>query len=166
MPTITFECPDCGPIERQFSIMEAPPETVLCMTELVDAPDSDCFDATVCGLESARVWEAPEFICDRADQDVDHVPEQFRVSDRVRPETAAEGRRIEKAYQRKLDRTRREVSEAAGSCLAKTHEIPSQLYHGKIRQTGDKSYWLDEKNRNKHKSTRVDTYGRTRRGKG
>lgn len=152
MPTITFECPDCGPFEKQFSIMKAPPKWMGCEE---------------CLARSERVWEAPEFICDRADRDPDHIPKQYRVSDRVKPESAAEGKRIEKAYQAKMERTRRDVAEASGGTpLAKTHEIPAHLYHGKIKQTGDKNYWLDPKNRNKHKSTRVDTGGRNRRGKG
>lgn len=150
MPTITYECL-CGPFERQFSIMKAPPETLEC---------SDCDRAAV------RVWEAPEFICDRADRDPDNVPAQFQVSDGVRPESKEEGIKIEKAYQRKLDRRRRQLAEDGGGAIKHTNSVPSHLYHGKIRQTGDKNYWLDEKNRNKHSSTKIDGYGRARRGKG
>ena len=150
MPTITFDCPECGSAEYSFSIKNRPPERVRCG----------------CGNFAERVWEAPEFICDRADADVDHVPEQFRVSDRVRPESAAEGKRIEKAYQADIEKTRRDNAEGSTKALKQTHKVPSQLYHGKIKQTGDRNYWLDPKNRNKHKSTRVDTGGRNRRGKG
>lgn len=150
MPTITYECQECGECDYSFSIMKPPPSEVVCG----------------CGRYAERVWEAPQFICDRADRDPDHVPEQFRVSDRVKPESKSEGARIEKAYQAKMERTRREVAEGSGSSIKKTNEIPSHLYHGKIRQTGDRNYWLDKKNRDKHKSTRVDTYGRARRGKG
>ena len=74
---------------------------------------------------------------------------------------------LERDADAKMERTRRDVAESSGgAALAKTHEIPAHLYHGKIKQTGDRNYWLDDKNRNKHTSTRVDTYGRSRRGKG
>lgn len=113
-----------------------------------------------------KVWEPCQFICDRSDRDVDTVPPEFQVSNRVKPESAAQGQRLERAYQEQVTSRRRQIAEDGGGAIKQTHSIPAHLYHGKIRQTGDKSYWLDDKNRNKHKSTRVDTYGRSRRGKG
>ena len=113
-----------------------------------------------------RIWEAPEFICDRADRDPDHVPEQFRVSGRVRPESKAEGKRIEKAYEKDLHDHKRKLAEAGSGPLKQDLKVHAHLYHGKVRETGDKSYWLDPKNRAKHKSCRVDNYGRNGRGKG
>lgn len=29
--------------------------------------------------------------------------------------------------------------------------VPADLYHGKIKQTGDKDYWNDKKNLNRHR---------------
>ena len=112
------------------------------------------------GLEVHPVLAHP------ADRDPDHVPEQFRVSERVRPETKAQGRRMEKAYAKDLSDTKRRLAEAGAGPLKQELKIPSHLYHGKIRQTGDKNYWLDAKNRKKHGSCRVDNYGRAGRGKG
>jgi hypothetical protein len=37
-----------------------------------------------------------------------------------------------------------------------THQIPAALHAAKIRETGDRQYWDDPKNRNRHKSCRVD----------
>lgn len=119
-----------------------------------------------CGAAAERLWEMPQFICDRADQDVDVVPPEFQVSDQVTPETVAQGAQVERAYQKQISSRRRQIADDGGGSIKQTHSVPAHLYHGKIRQTGDKSYWLDSKNRNKHKSTRVDTYGRSRRGKG
>jgi hypothetical protein len=155
MPTITYQCddPDCGYIcERQNSIKVQPPDGFPCVSEL------SCMGRMV------RVWEAPQFICDRADADHNHVPEQYRVSDRVVPETAAQGRAIERAHKEKLARTRREVAENPGSSFQKEQEIPAHLYHGKIRQTGDRNYWLQKKNRDKHSAFNVKGYGRSGRG--
>lgn len=28
-----------------------------------------------------------------------------------------------------------------------THSIPAELYYGKVRESGDKHFWSDEKNR-------------------
>lgn len=36
-----------------------------------------------------------------------------------------------------------------------THSIPAELYHGKIRETGDNSYWKDKKNVERHKEWSV-----------
>ena len=40
--------------------------------------------------------------------------------------------------------------------MKKSMQIPAALYHGKIKQTGDRSYWDNPKNRNRHKSCKVD----------
>ena len=73
---------------------------------------------------------------------------------------------MERAYAKKLARTRREVAEGSGSSFQKELEVPAHLYHGKIRETGDKSYWLQQKNRDKHKAFKVTGYGRHGPGKG
>lgn len=36
-----------------------------------------------------------------------------------------------------------------------TNSIPADLYHGKIRETGDRHYWDSPKNRKRHKSTEI-----------
>lgn len=154
MPVIAYLCenPICdeGRIEVRTSIKDVPLAWYPCE----------------CGAAAERLWEMPTFICDRADQDVDTVPPEFQVSERVTPETVAQGQRLERNYQKGLNDRRKQIAEEGGGAIKQTHAVPAHLYHGKIRQTGDKSYWLDKKNRDKHKSTRVDNYGRSRRGKG
>lgn len=137
MPTITYICEDCDEAQEiQNSIKISPPPSVKCP----------------CGSYAYRHWKAPQFVCERADRPHDFVPPQFRVSDRVRPESAAEGRKIEKAYQEDLKHKRDNLK---SSDFQMSHSIPAHLYHGKVRETGDRSYWLDPKNRAKHKSCEV-----------
>lgn len=64
----------------------------------------------------------------------------------------AEGARIEKAYGQHIQNLRR--SQKPGK-LRMTHSVPAELYHGKIRQTGDKQYWDDPKNQARHKDFEV-----------
>jgi hypothetical protein len=33
--------------------------------------------------------------------------------------------------------------------------VPAELYHGKIRETGDKDYWSDKRNLEQHTDTKV-----------
>lgn len=134
-----YRC-DCGFSDIvSFGIKQGPPEMVFC----------------VCGKQMQRVWKAPQFICEPADKPADHVPEQFRVSSRVRPESAAKGRRIERAYQADIEHKRQIARGNSGDAPQMSHSIPAHLYHGKIRETGDRNYWLDPKNRNKHKSCEI-----------
>lgn len=71
--------------------------------------------------------------------------------------TDSRAKRKEAAFQRQLQQRRRDVREAGQSgSFKQTHQVPADLYHGKVRETGDKDYWKDPKNLNRHKSCKVD----------
>lgn len=90
-------------------------------------------------------------------KDHDEVPVGSRVTENTAfGETKVQGDRKEAVYQRELARKRRLVRQAGpGKDFRMTHSIPTELFHGKIKQTGDKDYWKDPKNRNRHKSCEV-----------
>ena len=69
----------------------------------------------------------------------------------------AQGVRKEAGYQRAAQKRRRQLAESGNrkSTFRHTHSVPVELYHGKIKQTGDKNYWNDPKNLNRHKSSEV-----------
>lgn len=134
-----------------------------------------CYD---CGRNA--LLEAPAFsppspdYCHRCDKPMDRVygcqidtsgckdHDEIAVDKRVqyggqRNITAGQAARIEAAHQKHNDQTRRDLADGGNKgAVRKTHQIPATLFHGKIKETGDKQYWDDPKNRNRHKSTRVD----------
>jgi len=87
-------------------------------------------------------------------RDHDDIPEQHRVQRTSRPRSAAAE---EARFQRHIE-DRRALARAGGNngVIRQTHSVPADLYHGKIRETGDKDYWSDPKNLNRHRSTRID----------
>ena len=87
-------------------------------------------------------------------RDHDNIPPEKRVVDMVdrRGEVAKE-----RAFHKHIQERRNLVREAgSGTDYRMTHSVPADLFHGKIRETGDKNYWDDPKNRNRHKSCEVD----------
>ncbi|MGB0890692.1 MAG: hypothetical protein ACPGWS_10450, partial [Solirubrobacterales bacterium] len=64
---------------------------------------------------------------------------------------------IEKAHSDKIAQTRRDLADGGNRGSQRmTHQIPAALHAAKIKETGDRSYWDDPKNRNRHKSCKVD----------
>lgn len=133
-----YECDGCGAVESiQQSIKFSPPESLHCW---------DC-DTTM-----ARIWEVPFIHCDT---DPDYVPPESRVSGGD-GHSKAQARKIEDAYQKDIQNKRserREFGKNKGGQLSRS--VPAHLYHGKIKQTGDKNYWKDPANLKKHKSTEI-----------
>jgi len=87
-------------------------------------------------------------------KDHDDIPEEKRVQRRNLP---ASPHREEARFKRHIDEKRKLYAEAGQSQnMRHTHSVPADLYHGKIRETGDKNYWNDPKNLNRHKTTKVD----------
>lgn len=58
----------------------------------------------------------------------------------------------ERAHQKNLDNMRKAITQQGGQRKVDggwklTHSIPAELYHGKIRESGDKNFWEDKRNR-------------------
>lgn len=103
----------------------------------------------------ARVWTPPNFICDTK---ADEVPFGSRVTENTAfGDTTSQGERKEAGYQRNIEERRQTLREHRDkkSSMRHTHSVPAELFHGKIKQTGDKNYWNDPKNLNKHRSCKV-----------
>lgn len=106
-------------------------------------------------------------IIDTSDcQDHDYIPEEKRLCPNPHGLTKAQVQKREKRYREGIHDRRRQIAESGKrGGWGQTHAIPPELYHGKIKQTGDKNYWRDKGNVKRHNNWRTDTYGRARRGK-
>lgn len=141
----TFTCKKCG--DEQLSLP-------------VDLCDSKP-PCTRCGRKMSRNfgadWGTLQFNTQSC-KDHDEVPAAKRTAPNLAEGISpAEARRRERAYERDV-RRKREVAEAAGGNQGSHRmamSVPTELYHGKIRQTGDKHYWKDPKNRARHKAWKV-----------
>lgn len=106
-----------------------------------------------------RDWKADAPMIDTSScRDHDHIPETHRVaSDRGFGIGKAAAERREAAYKKHIQTRRKEIADGGNrKSFKQTHSIPADLYHGKIRETGDKNYWKDSKNLDRHKSCKVD----------
>lgn len=142
MVTHLYRCEECE-AEKDVScpISQAPPGTAWC---------EECEDMTM-----RKVWRPVQFICDASDPD--HIPMESRVTENtLHGVSKSAGTKKEAAYRRALDKRRRQLADGGNQGTRKhTHSVPAELYHGKIKQTGDKDYWKDPANLNKHKDCRV-----------
>lgn len=89
-------------------------------------------------------------------KDHDEVPGRARVTQSPMGVSTARATKIEAAYAEDIANKRKANNHSGkrGS-IVMTHSIPTELYHGKIKQTGDRDYWRNEKNLNRHKSCKV-----------
>ena len=88
-------------------------------------------------------------------RDHSSIPEGKRVRsgfDHGSPE------KIEHQFKQHIEKRRSEIRDAGGQrgSFKQTHAVPAHLYHGKIKETGDKDYWSDSKNLNRHTECKVD----------
>jgi hypothetical protein len=86
-------------------------------------------------------------------KDHDFVPETQRVADTVQPFSGEKKGRL---FSKRIDERRKFNRANPGREIRHTHSVPADLYHGKIKETGDKEYWSDPANMKKHESCRVD----------
>ncbi len=86
-------------------------------------------------------------------KDHDFIPQDKRVFDSVQ---TASGERKGKLFTDHINRKRSELREGNRGDFRQTHSVPADLYHGKIKETGDKEYWSDPANMRRHSSCRVD----------
>jgi len=137
----TFQC-ECG-YYRQItaSIAVGPPPRVACVK---------------CGKTMDRDWknDAP-FIDTSGCKDHDFIPHQKRVASGY-DRGSEQG--MEAGFQRDIQARRKEIRDAGGQTgsFRQTHKVPTHLFHGKIKETGDKNYWNDPKNLAKHNSCKVE----------
>lgn len=136
-----FTCPDC---DIRFEVSAKafhPPEAPPC---------------PACTKQADRVFGCQ--IITSGCRDVDDVPEKDRVAYGGQSNiSSGQAEAIEAAHQKHNEQTRRDLADGGNrGVLRKTHQIPANLYHSKIKQTGDPQYWDDPKNRDRHKSCKVD----------
>jgi hypothetical protein len=134
-----FDC-QCGEVQDRESRAFRPP----------DAPD-----CPACGAVMQRVYGAN--IDTSGCRDHDFIPPEKRV---VRSANIMSGRECnshkeERRFQKHIEHQRQLAAANSGGDFRKTHSIPADLYHGKIRETGDRHYWDDPSNRDRHRSTKV-----------
>lgn len=144
----TFEC-TCGhEKDVTASIKVGPPAHVTCK----------------CGARMERQWRMPQVICAG---DPDDIPKQFQTCDfgpgpigdrHMFGIGEAAAKRKERLYTKAIAKRRTVLRENRDrkSSWRHTHSVPAELYHGKIRETGDRNYWEDRRNLERHTSCKVD----------
>lgn len=121
---------------------DGPPKMVIC---------------SLCFSEMHRDWKADAPMIDTSGCR-DHS--EVKASARVR--SAWDGgkspERVEAEFSNQIQRRRAEIRDAGGQrgSLKQTHSVPAHLYHGKIKESGDKNYWNDPKNLAKHRECKVE----------
>lgn len=133
-----FDC-YCGEVQDRESSAFCPPEAPEC---------------PACGSVMQRVYGA--HIDTSGCRDHDSIPPEKRV---VRSSSIMSGRDCdpvmeERRFQEHIEKQRELAANHRGD-FRKTHSVPADLYHGKIRETGDPHYWDDPTNRDRHRSTKV-----------
>lgn len=100
-----------------------------------------------------RDWQADEPTIDTSGcKDHDFIPPEKRVYRNV---SKAGADRVEGKFKRHIAERRAQLKDGNKGKFKQTHAIPSDLFHGKIRETGDRKYWDDPKNVAKHKAFKV-----------
>ncbi len=137
----TFKCDKCG--RTDLVTASSPPLLVRC----------PCGEPMVHDLMAdLRTVTIDTSAC----RDHDEVPEQHRIAPQDGVKISPSKR--EALYQREIQQKRAQLRDGGNrGDLKQTHSIPAELYHGKIKETGDRNYWKDKKNLKRHKSTEVAT---------
>ena len=81
------------------------------------------------------------------------------VSDGIDGNSPLQAERLERVYREDLENKRKQASAAKSGKRRKmrmTHSVPAHLFHGKIRETGDKKYWEDPSNLKQHTDCQVE----------
>lgn len=103
-----------------------------------------------------RDWKADAPMLDTAAcRDHSDIPYQKRVASAWDRGTPGQ---VESQFKRHVEGRRKEIRDAGGQrgSFRQTHSVPAHLYHGKIKETGDKNYWNDPKNLSRHNECKVD----------
>lgn len=135
----SFKC-GCGSHQEvSCSIQDGPPSAVECSS---------------CGDPMQRDWQADEPMIDTSNcRDHNFIPREKRV---YRPGTKGQADKLEGKMAKHINERRSQLRDSGNKGLFKHKmSIPADLYHGKIRETGDKQYWNDPKNVAKHNDFKV-----------
>jgi len=127
---------------------EGPPSTVFCATDSIRQG---------CGKVMLRDWQADAPMLDTSKcRDASDIPLQHQV--RSQDDGGKSGARVEREFQEEVRARRKQIRDAGGQrgSIRQTHSVPTHLYHGKIRETGDKAYWDDPSNLARHKECKVE----------
>lgn len=132
-----FECDACGKRLEVQSRPLHPPRPPWCCGDTMRRIYGCAIDTSKC-------------------RDASHIPDAKRVvrSGLIRGgslDAAAEERR----FRRHIDNRRKELAGQQRGSIRHTHSVPADLYHGKIRETGDARYWDDPANVQRHKDCKV-----------
>jgi len=142
--TLKCEHKGCGAVQEiSASIAEGPPKYVECQR---------CFRTMV------RDWKTDAPMLDTsACRDHNFIPHAKRVPQSggkfVRSKDEAIKR--ENGYREMIQNRRAAAREAGKKSIKQTMAIPAEIYHGKIKETGDRNYWSDAKNVSRHKDWEV-----------
>jgi hypothetical protein len=89
-------------------------------------------------------------------KDHDNIPEHKRVASSAAGLGKKGARRLEAAYAEHVEQRRAQLSDGGNTgSIRHDMSIPAELYHGKIKETGDKAYWKDKRNVARHKAWKV-----------
>lgn len=135
-----FTCPACDLEDYRETKAFSPPRNVKCEN---------------CGVLMDRVYGCQ--IDTSGCKDHNFVPESSRVVDTDYNYDKRRGVAKEVAFDRAIKKRRAQLADGGNKGGFKhTHSVPAELYHSKIKETGDKEYWKDPKNMKRHGNTRVD----------
>lgn len=132
-----FECQSCGARIEVDSRPLHPPAAPVCCDVLTTRIFGCLIDTSKC-------------------RDASDIPDSKRV---VRG-SVIDGKKIdpvkeERRFRKHIDAKRDQLRGKQNGSIRHTHSVPADLYHGKIRETGDKNYWQDQSNVNRHKDCKV-----------
>lgn len=136
-----YQCDDCEEIQTvDRSIHVKPPATIACD----------------CGSRADRLWQMPMLNTSKC-KDADDIPVEKRVARGLHDMRKTTAAQEERQFQKHIDQRRKDIADGGNrGSMRMTHSVPADLYHGKIRETGDKEYWSDPSNVARHKSCKVD----------
>jgi hypothetical protein len=140
MPNYTFICDDCGEtavLHRPFSV----------------GPVSEPCDCGGTRKHDFRTDVMTQEVDTTNCRDHNVISREKRV---YRPGTRADADKKEAQYSQYVKQRREQLREHGNrGTITQSHAIPADLYHGKIRETGDKQYWNDKKNVDRHSAFKV-----------
>ena len=133
-----FTCDECGNHTEVDAKPFSPPCPPLC-----------------CGENMRRVYGCN--IDTSNCRDHSDVPLHARVSENTAyGDTASQGAAKEAQYRKHIEQRRKDLKDGNKGSFRHTHSVPAELYHGKIKETGDQNYWSDPSNVKKHSACKVD----------
>lgn len=132
-----FKCDSCGTFESVNTKPFHPPPNPSCCSERMRRLYNMQIDTSMC-------------------RDHDDIPDGKRVVRGMNDLGKNNALREERRFHNHIQNRRKELKDGNRGSMRHTHSVPADLFHGKIRETGDKNYWSDPRNMRKHKSCKVD----------